>query len=215
MVVATAQSIFTKCRIDRTRRTAPTPGTASCTVLGGWLRFADVQDSAYAFTSFVDNHGLCIGAGAMQHSRERRRKYFVDSQVQAAILRQAAGYWLFGTIIYTLVVAIFRIIPYCFSSQGMSFSTVWYHLAPMVISSAVLLPIVILSALRFSHRFVGPMIRFRQVLKQLARGEKVPPVVLRRNDFWQEVAHELTEVSARLAAASAEEPEKEQAVLAS
>ena len=126
----------------------------------------------------------------MQNSKERRKKHFVDPQVQSAILRQGAYYWLFGTLIYLLVVTVFRIIPYCFTNEGITWTGAWFHLAPMVISSAVLLPVVIISAIRFSHRFVGPMLRFRQVLRKLASGERAPQINLRQLDFWTDVARD-------------------------
>ncbi len=148
----------------------------------------------------------------MQSFNENRRKYFVDPRVQGAILRQAAYYWLCGSVVFTLVMFLFRIVPPWLVSGDLDFGTIWHHLAPMVVSSAVLLPIVMFSAVRFTHRFVGPMIRFRQVLRQLAQGETVPPVKLRRKDFWQDVAKELNQVSDRLREVSAREPKCEEAV---
>ena len=143
---------------------------------------------------------------------ERRRKYFIEPKVQGAILRQAACYWLFGSLTYTLVVCIYRIVPYWLSGEAVDSGTIWYHLAPMVVSSTVLLPIVMFSAVRFSHRFVGPMVRFRRILRQLSEGEPVPSVELRRNDFWRDVANELNRVSARLSEVSAKAAQTEEAV---
>jgi hypothetical protein len=140
----------------------------------------------------------------MKTNRERRRKYLVDPPVQLAILRQAMIYWLVGAIVYTLVVSLFRIMPQCFMAEGPSWQMVWYHLFPMVLSSAILLPIMTFSAVRFSHRFVGPMSRFRQILSDLACGESVPPVVLRGGDFWYDIADELNRLNARLKASSGE-----------
>ena len=139
----------------------------------------------------------------MRRFINNRRKYFVDPKVQGAILRQAGYYWLYGSVIYTLVVFLYRLVPPWLASGDLDFRTVWYHLAPMAVSSAVLFPIVMISAVRFSHRFVGPMIRFRQVLRQLSRGETAPCIELRCNDFWKDVANELNQVSGRLSQVSA------------
>ncbi len=148
----------------------------------------------------------------MGRFNEHRQNYFVDPRVQGAILRQAAYYWLCGSVVFTLVMFLFRIVPPWLVSGDVDFGKIWHHLAPMVVSSAVLLPIVMFSAVRFTHRFVGPMIRFRQVLRQLAQGETVPPVKLRRKDFWQDVANELNQVSDRLREVSAREPKCEETV---
>ena len=146
----------------------------------------------------------------MQRFAQKRRRYFVDFQTQGAVLQQAAYYWLCGSLVYASVVFLYRIAPPWLASGKLDFSNIWYHLAPMAVSSAVLLPIVMVSAVRFSHRFVGPMIRFRQVLRQLARGERAPHIKLRATDFWKDVADELNQVSFRLNDTSAGEPKKEE-----
>jgi hypothetical protein len=58
---------------------------------------------------------------------------------------------------------------------------------------------VIASALRFSNRFVGPMVRFRRALNQLAQGESPDLVTLRDNDYWSDVAADINEITARMA----------------
>jgi len=149
----------------------------------------------------------------MQVSIQRRRKYFIDPTIQGAILRQAVGYWLYCTVIYALVVFIFRIAPHWLSGEGVGFRLIWYHLAPMVISSAVFFPIVMFSAVRFSHRFVGPMVRFRQVMRQLSQGETAPEIKLRRDDYWTDVAKEINQVSARFNALTAPTPDSRETVV--
>ena len=39
-----------------------------------------------------------------------------------------------------------------------------------------LLPLVVVDVLRLSNRFVGPLLRLRRSLRQLARGEYVEPI---------------------------------------
>ena len=134
----------------------------------------------------------------MANTKEHRRTYFVDPQVQGAILRQAVNYWLYGAFIYCLIVSAFRIVPPWIVGDGMTLGEAWYHLSPLIASSIILLPIVLFSAVRFSHRFAGPMTRFRQILKKLAHGESVPPFGLRSDDFWKDVAEQLNQVSAKL-----------------
>jgi len=127
----------------------------------------------------------------------QRRRYFVDSPVQGAMLLQAALYWLYGSLIYMAVVFIYRVAPVWFSGQQVDLSEFCFHLAPVVVSSAILFPIVMFRAVRLSHRFVGPMVRFRQILRLLADGKRAPQFALRENDFWCEVAEEINKVSAK------------------
>ena len=154
----------------------------------------------------------------MQKRTYQRRKYFVDRAVQGAILRQAIYYWLCGSMVFVLFVSLYRIIPNALVN-GWDAKEVWYHLGPLAVSSVVFLPFVLYRAIHFSHRFVGPVVRFRQVLKQLANGEPTPPFTLRDNDFWKDIAQQLNEVSARLAerqppsqSESKPEPEQEPAL---
>ncbi len=134
----------------------------------------------------------------MEALKERRRKYFTDAKVQGAILRQAVFYWLLGSMTFAIIVFVFRVIPQCLSGQSLEWRSVWHHLSPMVVSSVVLLPVVIFSALRFTHRFVGPMVPFRRTLRQLAQGEAAPLIRLRRNDYWSDIAEEINRVSERI-----------------
>jgi hypothetical protein len=102
-----------------------------------------------------------------------------------------------------------RVVPYSFSGEDISINRVWYHLAPAVIASAVLLPMVLFLAIRFSHRFVGPMVRFQRTVKKLAAGETVAPITLRRNDFWGEFAGDLNRLSHEISELSSRAPDRE------
>jgi hypothetical protein len=53
-----------------------------------------------------------------------------------------------------------------------------------------------------SHRFVGPVLRVRNALRQASRGEKTARVKLRPNDFWTELADDLNEFLDRVEAQS-------------
>jgi hypothetical protein len=138
----------------------------------------------------------------MQRKKYQRKKYFVDSAVQGAILRQAILFWLLGSLVFTLVVAVYRLLPAWISEGGLSFEQFWFHLSPLVISSATLLPLVFFQAIRFSHRFVGPMVRIRQTIKQLAKGQAIRSVKLRRGDYWKDIASDLNDLSVTIEALS-------------
>ena len=53
----------------------------------------------------------------------------------------------------------------------------------------MLLPLVLFDVLKVSNRFVGPIHQIRHTLRQLAAAEPARRVYLRRDDFWQELAH--------------------------
>lgn len=131
-------------------------------------------------------------------SNERRRRYFVDPQVQGALLRQAIYYWLWASATFALIIFIYRVFPAWLSGADQETGGIWYHLAPYVVASAALFPIVVFSAIRFSNRFVGPMVRVRRTLKQLAQGEATSMGAFRENDFWSDAVDDINEIAALL-----------------
>lgn len=130
-------------------------------------------------------------------SMERRRKYFVDSQVQGALLRQAVYYWFWASATFAMIILVYRVFPALLSGNGQD-GRIWYHLAPYMVASAALFPIVIFSSIRFSNRFAGPMVRVRRTLKELARGDTTPMRSFRKNDFWSDTVDDINEIAALL-----------------
>ena len=131
-------------------------------------------------------------------STERRRRYLVDPQVQGALLRQAIYYWFWASATFALIIFVYRVFPAMLSGTGQESGRIWYHVAPYLVASAVLFPIVIFSSIRFSNRFVGPMVRVRRTLKQLAQGETTPIRAFRKNDFWSDTVDDINEIAALL-----------------
>jgi hypothetical protein len=133
---------------------------------------------------------------------QRRRRYFVDPEVQGALVLQAVGDWLCAAGTFAMVIFIFRVVPTLLSGTGNESPGLWYHFGPYVLASAVLLPIVTFNSVRFSNRFAGPMVRVRRTLKQLANGESPPNIALRHRDFWCEIGDDINEINQRLRQAS-------------
>ena len=132
-------------------------------------------------------------------SANQRRQYFVDPAVQGALLRQALWYWFCASATFAFIIFIYRVVPPWLTGKPDATGHIWYHLAPYLLASAVLFPIVVLRAIRFSHRFCGPMVPIRRALKQLAHGEETPPTLkLRRTDYWKDIADEINAISERL-----------------
>ena len=145
-------------------------------------------------------------------ARERRRKYFVDAQVQGALLRQAVYFWFWASATFATIIFVYRVFPSLLSGNGQE-GRIWYHLAPYLVASAVLFPIVIFNSIRFSNRFAGPMVRVRRTLKELARGETAPMRSFRKNDFWSDTVDDINEIIAllrQLRSATSETPQLEE-----
>src|SRR5207248_2730677 len=58
---------------------------------------------------------------------------------------------------------------------------------PVFICLLVLVPVMAWDAIHFSHRMVGPVVRFRQTMQTIAAGEAVRPIKLREGDYLTEM----------------------------
>ncbi len=75
------------------------------------------------------------------------------------------------------------------------------HLGPVAgywsVASASVVVLVgllfIYDVVRFSHRIVGPLYRFRKYLKAIVDGEELPLMQLRKDDFLQELKDQFNE----------------------
>lgn len=134
----------------------------------------------------------------MKTQLERRRKYFVDKKVQGALLRQLLGYWLLGSFALVCFLFVYQVGPHLLSGSGDPRASVWRQVGPLLIVSLAISPIVVISAVRFSNRFVGPVLRFRRALRELARGDVPTPITLRDKDYWKDIADDINRIAASL-----------------
>lgn len=122
-------------------------------------------------------------------SGSRRNQVVTDQPVQGELLFRALVYWLLCMLVLELLVAAGlllngperTLVELIRESIAVS--------APAILGSVFLLPFVLYDLLRVSNRFVGPINSVRFALRQLAEGKPARRVYLRRDDFWQELAH--------------------------
>jgi hypothetical protein len=74
----------------------------------------------------------------------------------------------------------------------------WRVFWPALFASGLMLPILILDVIRVSHRFVGPMCRLRNAMRDVADGKSVPSLRFRKGDFWFDLAEDFNRAAARL-----------------
>ncbi|GIW96345.1 MAG: hypothetical protein KatS3mg110_4386 [Pirellulaceae bacterium] len=65
---------------------------------------------------------------------------------------------------------------------------------PILIASLLLLPLVMIDAVRISHRFVGPLFRVRNTLRALSSGHSVSHITYRDGDYWKEFADDVNQL---------------------
>lgn len=142
-------------------------------------------------------------------SKLQRRRILVDRPLQTAVILRTTLYWALGTFAQVAMVLYFALITASRQDFVEWSPQLWWQLQISLMASAVLLPIILLDVVRLSHRWVGPIVRLRNSLKSLGRGEPITEIRFRDGDFWQDLAGDLNAVSTeitRLKANSNNEP---------
>ncbi|HUS38878.1 MAG TPA: hypothetical protein VMX74_05480 [Pirellulales bacterium] len=129
----------------------------------------------------------------------KRRRIFVDSDVQAALLRQLAVNWMvvFGVIASVLLAAESYQAGFTLGFSG-ALAAIWHGNAVLLVTICLLAPFVVYESIKLSHRFAGPMKRFRNDLQRLGNGENVGPLQFREDDFWKDIADGFNSVRQRI-----------------
>ena len=93
---------------------------------------------------------------------------------------------IINTVTMTMISASFGTSDFPTATEALA--TFWqnYHMA--IVGCVFIIPIVVRDLVKLTHRFAGPMLRMRRLMKQVANGEHVEPVRFRDGDFWQDFA---------------------------
>jgi len=143
--------------------------------------------------------------------KNRMRKHlFIDPKVQGALAARIALYWALCVGAIFLMLLCWRILTGPARVFQTHLDDMWFFYAPAMIASFLLLPLVIVDIIRLSNRFVGPMVRMRHAMRELARGEHVAKIHFREGDFWHDFAEEFNEMASNVQARSPQfEPHEE------
>jgi methyl-accepting chemotaxis protein len=115
-------------------------------------------------------------------TRDDRRSVWIDDFQTHLVFRICLYLTVFLLVLMNLVFA------WRLASEGpgnvlAQFNAMLLDYLPVMVCLLVLVPVLAWDAIRFTHRLVGPLVRFRQVVKRLARGEAVERITLRQDDF--------------------------------
>ena len=133
----------------------------------------------------------------MPEMKNRRKHSFVDPTVQGGLVLRIAIYWVVFMIDVALALASWWLLasPAPISTP---ICEMWCVYAPVLVVSLLLLPLGILDTIRFSNRFVGPLVRLRRSMRQLACGNHVTPLHSAAPKFWQDLADDFNAVLERV-----------------
>ncbi len=122
----------------------------------------------------------------------RRKRNLVDFEVQSSLLRRLVVHWILSLLVNAIALYAWTFL--LLGSDGALEDHVSYFAKlyfPVLVVSLALFPVFLLHASKLSNRFVGPIVRVRQTLAAAAKGDDVPPLKFRENDFWSTLAEDL------------------------
>lgn len=134
----------------------------------------------------------------MSDKKQMRKHIYVDQKLQGSLIVRVVLYWVVCLISITLMLLCWQVLSGPPRPFRIHLNKIWFQYGPALVASTLLLPLVIIDIVRFSNRFVGPLLRLRKSMRQLAQGEQVEPIEFRDTDFWQEFADEFNAVAGRV-----------------
>jgi methyl-accepting chemotaxis protein len=117
---------------------------------------------------------------------EERKKVWIHTY-QTRILLRVGCYWLIYLVALWNLLFVWRMLaegPGDLLAQYSRFVQDYY---PPLVLFIVLLPVAAWDAMKFAHRVVGPLVRVRQTLQEMAAGKSVRPVRFRDGDSLGEL----------------------------
>jgi hypothetical protein len=153
-------------------------------------------------------------------SQNPRKQVFVSGRIQGSIVKHAIFYWAVYHLILWHILFMYRYVQYRAELiAGGPPSTFWDlyakfshdHVA-MILCALPILPVLVWDVIRVTHRVAGPLVRFRECLKALTRGEHVPFVRIRKGDYLVDMERAFNDYLATLPEQSPVELAQAQAV---
>lgn len=134
-----------------------------------------------------------------KQSRKKRKRLFVDSEVQGSLVRQLVTHWALAcalVFLYLFALEAFSNGLALSFSENLASMGEQFGILGLVVT--VVSPVFIYDSIKLSNRFVGPMISFRRSLNRLASGDQVDELHFRQHDFWRELTTDFNRISAEL-----------------
>jgi hypothetical protein len=124
---------------------------------------------------------------------------FVDSGVQGALVKRILMHWI---SFFAITAVCFVMLHSLLGNPDIPFmeriSSTVSEFSLLGILMLATLPAFVLDTIRFSNRFVGPIMRLRRAMRELLDKGHTDPLKFRGEDFWKEVADDFNQVMARI-----------------
>jgi methyl-accepting chemotaxis protein len=113
---------------------------------------------------------------------EERKHVWIDP-FQTRLIMRIAGYLVVFFVVFLNFLFAWKMIEEGPVDPARQFFEMVRNYFPVIICLLVLIPVMAWDTIRFSHRLVGPLVRFRKTIRAIAGGEAVHPIKLRDGDY--------------------------------
>jgi methyl-accepting chemotaxis protein len=121
-------------------------------------------------------------------STTQRTKKYIDSTVQAALVKRIVIHWL----VFAGVVSLIAFMMQYFSDPTKPLvehlRELWWTHGFVLVVILTLLPVFAFDSIKLSHRFAGPIHRLKKTIQELANGSTFEPLTFRGADYWRSLA---------------------------
>ncbi|MBW3540442.1 MAG: hypothetical protein KY476_09235 [Planctomycetes bacterium] len=146
-------------------------------------------------------------------TQDKRKQVYVSRVIQGRLVRRFMVMWCAYHVVLWHAMFLYRYLQYrgelLAGGSPQTFVDLYADFVmrhySVIICAIAVLPFVLWDIIRTMHRVAGPLVRFQHALKGLARGEKIPPVTLRKHDMlieFQQSFNEYLEATGQLAGAA-------------
>lgn len=120
--------------------------------------------------------------------KPRRKKKFVDANVQGSLARRIILHWLVFLLVASLVAFLLQVLSNPFRPLADHVQDLWWTHGPFLLVMLFLLPVFVVDTIKISHRFAGPVFSLRRAIREIVQGKPPRKLSFRRHDFWHDLA---------------------------
>jgi hypothetical protein len=131
-------------------------------------------------------------------SHPQRRKVYIDSRVQGALVRRILFHWLLFLCVASLVAFVLQVLSNPFQPLAEHAHDIWWNQGPFLVVMLFLLPVFVVDTVKLSHRFAGPIYSLRRAIQDIAQGKPARKLKFRTGDFWHELSEDFNAMLAHL-----------------
>ncbi len=117
---------------------------------------------------------------------EERKKVWVDS-FQTKLTLRIAGYLVVFLVVFSNLLFAWKMWDEGPTNPWQQFLDTLRNNAPVFVLLILLMPVMAWDTIRFSHKMVGPLVRFRKAMQDIADGHQIRPIKLRDGDYPTEM----------------------------